>query len=116
MVPLESCGGEIPPGVKRTVTPAAADAWLTALERYGTMRFADVAADAIDLAENGFAMFPVLHDHLKTQEDAYLRWEETRNIYFRGGKVKLVGELIFFKDLAETMKRMARRAALSSAS
>ena len=103
-----NCGGEIPPGVKRTVTPAAADAWLTALERYGTMRFADVAADAIELAEKGFAMFPVLHDHLSDQADAYLRWEETRNIYFRDGKVKPVGELIYFKDLAGTMKRMAR--------
>ncbi len=103
-----NCGGEIPPGVRRTVTPAAVDAWLTALERYGSLRFADVAADAIELAEKGFAMFPVLYDHLIAQADSFSRWEETRKIYFRGGKVKPIGELIYFKDFAGTMKRMAR--------
>ena len=39
----KNCGGEIPAGVRRAVTPAAADAWLTALECYGTKTFAEVA-------------------------------------------------------------------------
>ena len=37
-------GGKIPDGVLRTVVPAAPDAWITALRRHGTMRFADVAS------------------------------------------------------------------------
>src|SRR5438034_5717272 len=37
----------IPDGVHRTVVPAAPDAWILALERYGTMSFGDVAAAAI---------------------------------------------------------------------
>ena len=37
-------GGKMPDGVLRTVVPAAPDAWITALRRHGTMRFADVAA------------------------------------------------------------------------
>ena len=36
-------GGKIPNGVLRTVVPAAPDAWITALERHGTMGFHDVA-------------------------------------------------------------------------
>src|SRR5579864_7834116 len=32
-------GGKIPVGVLRTVVPAAPDAWITALRRYGTMSF-----------------------------------------------------------------------------
>ena len=36
----------IPLGVQRTVVPAAPDAWILALERYGTMRFGDVASAA----------------------------------------------------------------------
>src|SRR5215469_4842058 len=39
-------GGKIPKGVLRTVVPAAPDAWITALRRYGTMSFGDVAAAA----------------------------------------------------------------------
>src|SRR5262245_29052369 len=42
------------------VVPAAVDAWLTALERHGTMRFADVAAGAIALCERGFPVYDVL--------------------------------------------------------
>src|SRR5215471_14993466 len=36
-------GGKIPQGILRTVVPAAPDAWITALERYGTMSFGEVA-------------------------------------------------------------------------
>jgi gamma-glutamyltranspeptidase / glutathione hydrolase len=39
-------GGKIPVGAVRTVVPAAPDAWITALEKYGTMSFAEVAAIA----------------------------------------------------------------------
>src|ERR1700693_5511404 len=39
-------GGKIPVGVLRTVVPAAPDAWITALRRYGTMSFGDVGAAA----------------------------------------------------------------------
>src|SRR3954466_2237817 len=46
--------GKIPVGVLSALAPAAADAWITALSRYGTMRFADVARYAIRLAREGF--------------------------------------------------------------
>lgn len=37
---VTECEGAIPPGVHRCVMPAAMDAWLTALERFGTMSLA----------------------------------------------------------------------------
>ena len=46
--------GHVPHGILRTVVPAAPDAWITALERYGTMRFGEVAAAAIRFARDGF--------------------------------------------------------------
>src|SRR5262249_25911200 len=36
---LEEHGGTVPLGLLRTVVPAAPDAWILALERYGTMSF-----------------------------------------------------------------------------
>ena len=53
------CGGEIPSDIRRTVVPAAPDAWITALERYGTLGFAEVAAPAIELARDGFPVGPL---------------------------------------------------------
>ena len=61
-------GGKIPKGVLRTVVPAAPDAWITALRRYGTMSFGEVAAAAIRLAREGFPMYPLMAASLKRHE------------------------------------------------
>src|SRR6185295_13247026 len=45
--------GKMPSGVLRCVMPASADTWMTALERFGTMTFAEVAAPAIRFAREG---------------------------------------------------------------
>ncbi|HUP96020.1 MAG TPA: gamma-glutamyltransferase, partial [Burkholderiales bacterium] len=34
---MKNHGGKMPPGILRTIGPAAPDAWITALEKYGTM-------------------------------------------------------------------------------
>jgi hypothetical protein len=57
---LADHGGTIPLGLLRTVVPAAPDAWVLALERYGTMSFGDVTAAAIRYARDGFTMHPVM--------------------------------------------------------
>src|SRR5215813_783688 len=53
------CGGAIPQGILRTVVPAAPDAWITALERFGTMSFGEVAQSAIGYARDGFPVYPL---------------------------------------------------------
>ncbi len=103
-----NCGGEIPPGVRRAVTPAAADAWLTALACYGTKTFAEVAGDAISLAEDGFAMHHFMYEHIKGAEKDYFRWESTRPVYFPDGHLIPVGRRVRIPELAETMRRMVR--------
>ena len=50
------CGGQIPSGVLRTVVPAAPDAWCTALERWGTLSFADAVGPALECAAQGFPL------------------------------------------------------------
>ncbi|MBI2177071.1 MAG: gamma-glutamyltransferase [Candidatus Tectomicrobia bacterium] len=104
----EKWGGEIPPGVARCVVPAAADAWLTALERYGTMRFAEVAADAAELAGRGFPMHHFMHEHITEGRENYHRFPENRPVYFPGGELAPVGSPVFHRELAETFGRMAR--------
>ena len=99
--------GKIPPGILRTVVPAAPDAWITALERYGTLGFADVSAAAIGYAAEGFHMYPLMADLIAKHRDDYDAYDSSRAIYLPGGKVPEVGSLFRQTDLAATLRYMA---------
>lgn len=104
---IEAHDGAIPEGVLRTVVPAAPDAWLLALERFGTLSFGDVAAPAIRLAREGFPMHHVMRDYIMAHESDYARWPQNAAIYLPGGRVPAVGERFVQTDLAATMQFMA---------
>jgi gamma-glutamyltranspeptidase/glutathione hydrolase len=103
-------GGTIPNGVRRTVVPAAPDAWITALQRHGTWRFEDVASFAIRYAREGFAVFPLLRESILGHRAEYERWESNRAIFLPGGRVPEVGERFVQSDLAATLQYMADEA------
>lgn len=100
-------GRKIPAGVLRTVVPAAPDAWITALRRHGTMRFADVAAHAIRFAADGFAVYPLLERSIGSHADEYRRWESNTAIFLPNGRVPKTGEKFVQADLARTIQYMA---------
>src|SRR5688500_15558652 len=58
---LKEHGGAMPGGLGRTVTPAAPDAWLTALAEYGTLSLEAALEPALTLAAEGFPLGPELH-------------------------------------------------------
>lgn len=99
--------GQIPEGVLRTVIPAAPDAWITALERHGTMRFADIAAAAIKCAAEGFAVNPLLTHSITIHRDEYARYPSNAAIYLPGGRIPQPGEKFVQSDLARTLQYMA---------
>ncbi len=100
-------GGDIPEGVLRTVVPAAPDAWITALARYGTMGFAEVAAAAIRFAAEGFVMYPHMAQMIALQAEDYGRWPSNAAIYLPGGEPPRVGEIFVQTDLAASLQYMA---------
>jgi gamma-glutamyltranspeptidase / glutathione hydrolase len=102
-------GGRMPPGVLRTVVPAAPDAWITALERHGTMSFGEVAEAAIRHARDGFAMHPTMRNNLVQKRDAYARWPSTAAIYLPGGRVPENGEKFVQADLAAMLSYMVEQ-------
>jgi gamma-glutamyltranspeptidase/glutathione hydrolase len=108
-------GGKIPKGVLRTVVPAAPDAWITALRRYGTMSFGDVAAAAIRLAHDGFPMYPLMAASLKRHEVDHRAWPSTAAIFLPNGRPPEAGEVFRQTDLAASLQYMAdeERAAAS---
>ena len=103
----DECGGEIPLGLLRTVVPAAPDAWILALERYGTMGFAEVASRAIDYARDGFPMHPFMASFIRRYEANYARWPTNAAIFLPGGRPPEEGELFRQSDLAASIQYMA---------
>ncbi len=99
-------GGHIPESILRTVVPAAPDAWITALGRFGTMTFGEVAAAAIRFADEGFPMYPLLADMIAVRKAKYARWSSSAEIYLPGGQPPKVGEMFVQKDLARTLRYM----------
>jgi gamma-glutamyltranspeptidase/glutathione hydrolase len=100
-------GGQIPPGLPRTVVPAAPDAWCSALERWGTMSFADVAAPAIEHAGRGFAVSAFSAYQMGTNAAKYRRWPTSTALYLREDRAYRMGEVLVQRELAETLERMA---------
>ena len=71
---LKNHDGQIPIGILRTIIPAAPASWLTALELYGTMSFADVAKAAISFARDGFPMYSLMSEYIVENEETYRSW------------------------------------------
>ena len=105
--------GDLPAGVPRTVTPAAADAWLTTLKLYGTMTFEQVVTPALELAEGGFPIPHSLHralsragDRLAHDEGETMRWARDARQFYPNGKALQPGDLLVQPDLARTLRRL----------
>ena len=99
--------GHIPPGVLRSVVPAAPDAWITALERHGTMSFGEVAAASIRLARDGFVMYPLMATVIANKAESYRRWPSNAAIYLPGGTPPAAGDVFVQADLARSLQYMA---------
>ena len=102
----ERYGGDMPQGIPRTVTPAAAGAWLRALARYGTMTFAQVAAPALELAEEGFPVYPRLAQALAEAEAKVAAWPSAAPTFLPGGRPPRAREVWRQPDLAATLRRL----------
>src|ERR1700716_4352802 len=99
--------GKIPLGGLRTVVPAAPDAWITALRRYGTMSFGEVAAAATQLARDGFPMYPLMAASLKKQEERLRGWPSSAAVLLPNGRAPQAGEVFRQTDLAASLQYMA---------
>ena len=103
--------GEIPTGMARCVVPSACDAWLRALELYGTMTFERVVAPSLRLAEEGFAVSLDLSQDLGGNEKKVPsinldRWPYDASIFAPNGQPVKPGQRLVQKDLAGVFREM----------
>jgi len=100
-------GGKIPHGILRTVVPAAPDAWITALERFGTMSFGEVAQSAIGYARDGFPVYPLMSEIITAHETEYRAFPSNVALYLPKGRPPYTGEVFVQAALAKTIQHMA---------
>jgi len=111
----ETHGGRIPEGLMRAVVPGAPSGWITALERFGTMSFGDVAAAAIRLASDGFVADPRFCDTIVANEDKYRRFPGNAAVFLPGGRAPTPGEIFRQPDLARSIQYMVDEEAAAAA-
>ena len=100
-------GGRIPLGILRTVVPAAPDAWITALSRYGRMGFAEVASFAIEFARDGFQTYQFFTDRIAEKREGYSRYSSTAAIYLPDGAPPVPGTMFRQPELAASLQLLA---------
>src|SRR2546426_11886617 len=99
-------GDDMPIGVARSVTPAAADAWLTALARHGRLSLAEILAPSIDLCD-GFPVYPRLAAAIERLADRLREWPASAAVFLPNGRPPRVGEILVQRDLGALFRRLS---------
>jgi gamma-glutamyltranspeptidase/glutathione hydrolase len=101
-------------GLDPAVVPGAFHAALTVLEQWGTMSFEQVAARAIEYAEQGFPLRPRTARAIEANLTFFQSWPENKKYWLKpDGSMHRAGDTIKLPTLAATLKKMveAERAA-----
>ncbi|WP_411388318.1 gamma-glutamyltransferase [Pseudomonas sp. MPB23] len=99
-----SAKGHLAVGVPGTVSGME-----LALNKYGTLKRAQVIAPAIKLAENGFALEQGDIDLLHTATGEFEKDKDMRAIFLHNGQPLQVGQKLVQKDLARTLKEISAK-------
>ncbi len=93
--------------------PGAVSAWFALHERFGRLSFGTIAEPAIDLAEGGFSVSPVVANAWRLATEQYEReaigpefagWFQT---FGMGGRGPSPGDVVTFADHASTLREIA---------
>jgi gamma-glutamyltranspeptidase / glutathione hydrolase len=89
--------------------PGAFDAWLTLLERFGTMTLPEVLEPAIGYARSGYPVLPAIARTIGAVQQLFTdHWPSSAAVYLPGGAVPATGHRLTNATLADTYERIAR--------
>ena len=92
-----------------TVTvPGAVSAWVALSQRFGRLPFADLFEPAIEYAERGYLVSPVIAWLWSIAIDRLRDQPGYREAFMPGGRAPAAGELFRFPDQAKTLARIAQ--------
>ena len=112
----EHNGGQLPvnDSLLSGTVPGDVDAWYVLLDRWGTMSFAQVLAEAIDLAENGFPVGDSLSRAIAGGAQKLRKYPTSAKVYLPNNRAPQPGEIFRNPDLARTLKRLVEAEKLNA--
>ncbi|MGE0360254.1 MAG: gamma-glutamyltransferase family protein [Vicinamibacterales bacterium] len=106
VVPAEMTPETLNAGMKAGIVPGNLGGYLSALERYGTMSLAEVFAPAIETAELGYPIDPMLAASIARGQKNLARYPTTAKIFLPGGRPLAAGDLLKNPDYAATLRKL----------
>lgn len=98
-------------GILASPVPSNLKGYQALLERFGTMKLADVLQPAIELAEQGYLVTPDFVRMIERNESVLAKYPTTAAVYLPGGKPPAVGSLFKQPHYARTLKQVAANGA-----
>jgi gamma-glutamyltranspeptidase / glutathione hydrolase len=95
-------------GMETITVPGAFDGWVTLLEKFGTMKLADLMAPAIDYAENGFPLMEKIAADWAPEVPKLKLTTAAASTYLIDGAAPKPGTIIRQTNLARTLRTLAR--------
>jgi gamma-glutamyltranspeptidase/glutathione hydrolase len=94
-------------GPRAALTPGLLDGLLLALEKYGTMSFAQVSAPAIEHADEGFPIGEEFAEFLGELQQYHAQWPASFRFFYPTGTAPKRGEAVKMPTLAATFRQLA---------
>ena len=103
-------GADTPPkrGMDSVTVPGAVSSWVTMSERFGKLPFADLMEPAIEIAERGYLLSPVLQQKWAAATEELQSQPGFANAFLPWGRAPQVGELFQFKAAARGLRAIAQ--------
>jgi gamma-glutamyltranspeptidase / glutathione hydrolase len=94
-------------GMESITVPGAFDGWVTLLEKYGTMKLADLLGPAIECAENGFPVMEKTAEDWNAEVTKLKKSPAAAANYLVDGRAPRPGETFRQPNLARTLRTLA---------
>lgn len=95
-------------GMESITVPGAFDGWVTLLEKYGTMKLADLLEPAIETAENGFPVMEKTAEDWNAEITKLKKNPTAATNYLIDERAPRPGEIFRQPNLARTLRTLAR--------
>jgi gamma-glutamyltranspeptidase/glutathione hydrolase len=93
-------------GVDAITVPGVVAGWAALHERYGKLPFADLMVPAIEIAERGYAVPPVVAQKWAAAVPELKDQPGFAHTFMPNGRAPNVGERFVFKDVAQTLRKI----------